>query len=137
MALTLRVWFGFGSFGFSFLEWGGFGSSGVGFSFERTAGTMGEFVLRGHPQSWTVFGAPARGVLGLRGPEEDVEGGPSALEAPAAWGFGNQCGGVAAELRHQVGGHQRGPQFLVKQLDAAGLDAFGVQHHFVRCSAPL
>ncbi|MCX7419159.1 MAG: PPC domain-containing protein, partial [Planctomycetia bacterium] len=56
MALTLGVWFGAGIFGSSFLELVGFWSSGVGFSGERAAGTIGEFVLRGHQQSLTVFG---------------------------------------------------------------------------------
>ncbi len=102
MALTLRVWFGFGRFGFSFSELGGFWSLGVGFSFERTAGTIREFVLRGNQQSLTVFGAPARGVLGLRGPENNIECGPSAFEAHAAWGFGNERGGLAAEQCQRV-----------------------------------
>ncbi len=102
MALTLRVWFGFWRFGFSFFELGGFWSSGVGFSFERTAGTIREFVLRGNQQSLTVFGAPARGVLGLRGPEKNIECGPSAFEAHAAWGLGNERGGLSADLRQRV-----------------------------------
>ena len=102
MALTLGIWFGGGIFGFSFFEVVGLGASGVGFAFERTAGTVGEFIVSGDRQRLSIFVAPARSVGGRRrsGPQEDVERRPGAFEAHPARRLVDERRSLAAELCH-------------------------------------
>ena len=102
MALTLGIWFISSEFGFSFFELVGLGASGVGFAAKGAAGAVGEFVVRGDGQCFAELCSPLGGVVRRRRPEEDVERRPGSFEAHAAGRFGDQGGGLAAELGHEV-----------------------------------